>query len=1317
MSVAAWGRTWEDASTPSAARLTRRYEQAWRDSEASGSRPDPRAFLSSWTEPAGFPGARLALLRTDMSLRWEAGQQPAADWYVKQFPELGEDTVVALIYEEFCLREEAGEAPQPSSFLTQYPSFATALKRVFDIHQLVGSGSTSAMTLGSTSFNAADDSPGRVAFPKAGQTIAGFQLVEELGRGSFARVFLARETQLADRLVALKLSLRGSREPQTLARLQHTHIVPVHSHRIDPVTELHLLCMPYFGRVTLARILTEVERANAGESLTGHTLVEALDHLEPSEGAPAGPSTGRNALSGRTFSQAVAWWGARLTEALGHAHDRGVLHRDVKPSNVLIAADGTPMLLDFNLAHESIVSEEEGQAGASLGGTVDYMAPEHLEALAEARSDYIDARSDLFSMGVLLYEATLGGKPFAPPRKVGSVVETLLRAADDRRKDPHSLFPADSDVPAPLRAVIERCLAPEPDDRYQSADELALDLQAVADDLPLPHAREPFLSRMTRRLHRNRLRLATAALILISCSAVAIATFNLSIERAARYEQGRELFNQGNQHLGNGDFDKAILQYEAASQLARRSEKGIWGQLFHWRSPREILDKLNALERRNNLELLDEQAGQKAQLAKRHAATHNNAAALHAASDGLRMRLIGLGEDLAGAVHELQELLKPFYVLNSREDWTKLDYLWPQLDEVRRARLRLEVNELLFLWMVGVESSLQPYDPSDAKTADDSTIRLAIEVCDKALGFAEPRGPWLALQNRFRMRLKNPDQTTVAKDAEAVDDEPKPAARYQEPNVADESSALACFQWGLLNSSHNNRGRAILWLQRAVRIDWSNYWYQFYLGFLEDQAGLRDEALDQYSVAAALKPESPWVLFSRARLYRMKGRWSWAIEDLKKTLSLMGDRPESLQVRLELGYVYQALGDFSRAREQYAATLKIDPKGDLGRAARLNIANIDAESGFIDRAQAGYDELLADNTNDTAARYSRALLDIRIGRPQSASPALDLLIQNEHRNPARSDLLATRAVVRMMLGRNVEAVADAREARRLDPTPAHDRLVSRSLLAAGLYDQIQFDRPEELALFPLGGDALKADMIAADVGLAQWGASHPKDVYRVDLTRAVILSALGRHIEAVKVAQSAVAASNQNSPNAHLVAARVAYAAADRSGSLEQVERGLRLQADEAGLLELRGVLRTEAGKPDAALGDFDLALARLGGAFAHARKAEALHALRRVEEAAQEWTLCLRRDPEISGAYLGRARCYMDLPQPLWEQALADLEHAASWVRDDPRTEFGVLIAYARCLRERPDRATRWLALLQRSAVHAWQRARSFSPLLDLAL
>jgi len=1291
MSVGAWGRTWEDASTPSAARLTRRYERAWRDAEASGSRPDPRLFLAGWPEPEGFPGARLALLRTDMSLRWESGQKPSAVWYVDRFPELGEDTVVALIYEEFCLREEAGEAPDPADFLGRYPEHADALRRVLDIHNLVGGASTSDFPDRSTEVDAGEDPAPRPRFPEAGDAIAGFQLVEELGRGSFARVFLARETHLADRLVALKLSLRGSREPQTLARLQHTHIVPVHSHRVDAETGLHLLCMPYFGRVTLARVLAEVERAGGGVPPTGPALVAALDRLEPPDGAPSGPSAGRQALASRSFPRALAWWGARLAEALAHAHDRGVLHRDVKPSNVLIAADGTPMLLDFNLAHEAILPGEADRPGASLGGTVDYMAPEHLEALAEGRGDHVDARSDVFSMGVMLYEAAVGEKPFAPPGKYGSVVEALLRAADDRR-DARGLFPGGAAVPAPLRAVLLRCLASSPDDRYQSADELAMDLRAVADDLPLAFAREPVWSRGARRVRRNRIRFVTAALLLISCGAAGAAAVNLSIERADRYDQARRRLDLGDDLMRKGEFDKAVVQFEASLQFAAGPEsaeernRGLLGRLFDWRNLRELAERVRVRlvepDAHSDLERLEELAKEKKVLADRSATKRREAQAIHEASEALRMRFVGIGEDRAGAAEELQRLLSPFYVLG-QNDWTRLDHNLNMLDAAELSRLKSEVNELLFLWMVGVESALPPAG-SPQVAARTSAVDAAVEVCDKALRFVPSPGPWRELRARFRGRL---------------DGAPGPPRSIVEPPVDDERSALACFQWGLLASSRRDHERAIRWLQRAVRIDWSNYWYQFYLGYLEDLEGFEDDALYQYSVAAAVKPESPWVLFSKARLDRKKGRWANALEDLERSLELMGDRPESLKIRLELGYVHQQLGDFARARARYREVVQADPADELGLAARLNLANLDAESGDAARAHAGYGEVLALAPDDSAARLSRALLDLREGRPAPAASALDALIAGERRELARSDLLATRAVVRMMLDRDDEAVADAREARRLDPSPARHRLVERTLLAAGRYEELQLDRPEELSMFPLGGAALRADLTVAERRIAEAAAGRTDATYRAQATRAVILSALGRDREAVRAAAEAVAASNGNSADAHLIAARVARRAGDLRGAVEAVERGLGLEPDDAGLLELRGTLLSERGEAESALPDLELAVARSGGPFARARKAETLRRLGRPEEAAQEWTLALRRDPESPAAYLGRALCYLDFPSPLVEPALVDLEQAASWTRNDVATEVGVLSAYARCLRERPDRLPRWLSLLRRSA------------------
>ena len=224
---------------------------------------------------------------------------------------------------------------------------------------------------------------------------------------------------------------------------------------------------------------------------------------------------GRRALARRSHARAIAWWGARLAEALQHAHDRGVLHRDIKPSNILITGDGLPMLLDFNLAQEARVVDPLA-APATLGGTLAYMAPEHLDALADGAANEVDGRADVYALGVVLFEALTEGKRlFAVPLEAASIRELLRRTAEERLSEVPALRTVRPDVPVELEAVVRRCLAPDRADRYATASQLAADLQAVADDAPLRHAPEPLPHRARRWLRRNRrvlaLGLATSA--------------------------------------------------------------------------------------------------------------------------------------------------------------------------------------------------------------------------------------------------------------------------------------------------------------------------------------------------------------------------------------------------------------------------------------------------------------------------------------------------------------------------------------------------------------------------------------------------------------------------------------------------------------------------------------------------------------------------------------------------------------------------------------------------------------------------------------
>ncbi|HEX8200706.1 MAG TPA: serine/threonine-protein kinase, partial [Isosphaeraceae bacterium] len=557
LSPATAGRTWDDALSPAAARLAGRYEAAWKAAPTSA-RPDPADFLPA--DPAERPGALLALLRADMTLRWEAGEPVAVEWYHARHPGVDGQVLAALLYEEFCLRTEADQRPDPAEYPARFPAVADQVRRLLDLHCFIED------EVPDSTF---PSRPSDELLPEAQQTIAGFYLAEELGRGAFARVFLARERQLADRPVALKVARGGSGEPQTLARLQHTHIVPIFSYRVDPVTKLHLLCMPYFGRATLAHVLAEpgIKAARAGAA-----LVAALERLDPPRAAAPGTSpasAGREALAGRSFPRAIAWWGARLAEALQHAHDRGILHRDIKPSNVLVTGDGMPMLLDFNLA-QGTGRDAEDDEPERLGGTLAYMAPEHLEAVAEGVGDRVNNRSDLYALGVVLYEALTGARPFAIPDERRFGPDTLLRLAEHRKFAAPSVRGPRPDLPPELDAVVRRCLAPEPADRYASAAELAVDLQAVADDGPLRFTREPQPSRTLRWLRRNRRRFAAAAAV-----AAALLTLAAIVSRAR--EDRLRVRADATKH-----FLEAMLTLEKAKSTDQKDQYQLAAEQFKW---------------------------------------------------------------------------------------------------------------------------------------------------------------------------------------------------------------------------------------------------------------------------------------------------------------------------------------------------------------------------------------------------------------------------------------------------------------------------------------------------------------------------------------------------------------------------------------------------------------------------------------------------------------------------------------------------------------------------------------------------------------
>jgi serine/threonine protein kinase len=325
-----------------------------------------------------------------------------------------------------------------------------------------------------------------------GQRFDDFELLRLLGEGAFAKVYLARQISL-DRYVALKVSANRGSEARTLASLEHDHIVQVFLEVVDQPRDLRLLCMQYVPGTTLERVIHRLSQQDRS-TWSGKALLEAIDALSslPAAFDPAALRD-REWLQERDFVEAACWIGARLAEALAYAHRQGVLHRDIKPANILINPYGRPLLADFNIARDA--HRMHGAAGEIFGGTLVFMAPEHLDAVNHhdpTPREAVDQRSDVYALGVVLFELLTGRLPFADVPVAGRLGETLRRMAAERRAGAPSPRQASPGVPEALDRVIRRCLEPAPERRYQTAAQLGRALEGcgalrhIDRELPAP---------------------------------------------------------------------------------------------------------------------------------------------------------------------------------------------------------------------------------------------------------------------------------------------------------------------------------------------------------------------------------------------------------------------------------------------------------------------------------------------------------------------------------------------------------------------------------------------------------------------------------------------------------------------------------------------------------------------------------------------------------------------------------------------------------------------------------------------------------------
>ena len=380
---------------------------------------------------------------------------------------------------------EAGHPPARDDFLARHPDIASDLALCLD-HLEQAESAVATLDPAAT--------PPRVHTPEStsidatpDKTLGDFRLIRQIGRGGMGVVYEAEQVSLGRRVALKVLPLAAALDPRqaqrfrnealAAAQLHHPHVVPVHA--VGCERSVHFYAMQLIDGQSLAEVIRELAAAPAP--------------TDPAD-MPSSSLASLRSDQRRDFYRTVATLGVQAADGLAYAHQMGVIHRDIKPGNLLLDTGGKLWIADFGLAQ--LQSDAAGDGLTRPGdilGTLRYMSPEQ----AGGRAVLLDQRTDLYALGATLFELLTLRPAVMGPNQV-----EMLKAINHH--DPPSARGVEPGVPAELDVILQKAMAKDAADRYLSADELAADLRRFLDDQPILARRPTPRQRLARWVRRHR---------------------------------------------------------------------------------------------------------------------------------------------------------------------------------------------------------------------------------------------------------------------------------------------------------------------------------------------------------------------------------------------------------------------------------------------------------------------------------------------------------------------------------------------------------------------------------------------------------------------------------------------------------------------------------------------------------------------------------------------------------------------------------------------------------------------------------------------